>query len=118
MTSEQRKLFEERFEHVIKGYEDDDIGELDDEHPSAHGNLDLSHFDDVFDDFIEKHKHLITIATPAVDTEEAETRQKTKATTKAHDGGYVSEEEEKEFVYVEDEEDEGEQWDCQSIISK
>eukprot|EP00299_Pterocystis_sp_00344_P017164 c8609_g1_i1.p1 GENE.c8609_g1_i1~~c8609_g1_i1.p1 ORF type:complete len:552 (-),score=143.32 c8609_g1_i1:52-1707(-) len=46
------KLIDERFDEVLKEYDDDQIGELDDENVENIHGLDVSHFSDVIDGFL------------------------------------------------------------------
>jgi len=104
----ERALLEQRFEQVVLDYDDEDIGELDEEDPSVQGRNEIP--DDVMDEFLEsqKGKQYNTPTTMEIQEGIKDTKVTSFSKQPIKKDPLVS-------VEVEDEEED--KWDCESIIS-
>jgi len=109
--TEDRELFEKRFEQVVKDYKEENIGELDEEDDALQGTANIDQFEDVLDEFLE--------STPlhSYDPEEQERQERLREKKKIISIVAKSDQDKKEAIWVEEEEEDDEKWDCESIVS-
>eukprot|EP00743_Colponemidia_sp_Colp-15_P004238 GILK01004572.1.p1 GENE.GILK01004572.1~~GILK01004572.1.p1 ORF type:complete len:537 (+),score=138.56 GILK01004572.1:57-1667(+) len=112
--TEKEKLLDDQFDRVMQLYDDDEIGELDEDDPTARGNVDMSMFEDVLDDYIEthiKHKYEHQPVSQMKDQVLKERLLEAAQRYDAEDEVPVKQE------YVVMEEDGQEEWDAETILS-
>jgi len=111
--NEQLTMIDERFEQLAFQYDEDEIGELDDDNEDVVGHSDIGKFDGILDEFIDKHKSLIPGSSGDPERDEArEASHRAKELAKAFE-----EEEDSPAIPVYAEDRPVERWDCESVLS-
>jgi len=107
---------DERFERLAFQYDEDQIGDLDEEGDDIAGVSDINQFGGILDEFIEEHRTLMpgSSGDPEKD-EEVEARELTKRLVSAYDEEGEPPAGSVETMVVE--EPPVEKWDCESILS-
>jgi len=106
------QVLDERFDKVLEDYEDQEIGELEEDDPRVQGTTTIEKFEDVLDEFIEDHMNLVTykdVVNEGRQNQTDHTKEKIKATLE------LFEKEEKKNQIVE--EPAKPAWDCETILS-
>jgi len=112
--TQERSLFDARFEEVLKSYDDDEIGELQEDDPNIQGKAKIENLTEILDQFLSTQDSKVP---KQKDSHKAFENNSEEDTQQEHQQEEPEGEEEEEFEIVELEEEEEDKWDCESILS-